>query len=479
MLLTLHSVFLGYLLIALAWNAVASARAAGGRGRWERRWFLPLLLVLAAVLVADRLRPSAVPLLDRPWIAALFPLAFGLAVAQNVHAVLGRGARLTDIPILLANVGLLICTALGTAELAGAALPAGAAALLYDHSILQHLLGSPLAHLSTLSWHVPLLVRREDPQGWAAVLAGLFVAALAGFIAVLLAGMLGTARGALQRFEDEPRVTTLRADLHVGVVRQGVVHGVPPGSIAVRCPIAADVAVADIELPAAARPFVVEVAASADWILAVPDGDTGPEACIAEAARLAAMAPDILLPFPEPDGVGALLFGVRSPAAWRALHERAAQAIHAVSPRTRVAVRLAGHGPASRDLFLALAAEPSPVDVAGPRLLPGPAELGGPAVADDVLAQWDQWRAELPHPPELWILAAGVSAPECGELAQARFVEGCLARASARPDVAGILIDGWTDAGHTLGLLRADGTPRVAGDVLRFLLAAPRAEPAR
>ncbi|HZJ70432.1 MAG TPA: hypothetical protein VFF36_05825, partial [Planctomycetota bacterium] len=65
-------------------------------------------------------------------------------------------------------------------------------------------------------------------------------------------------------------------------------------------------------------------------------------------------------------------------------------------------------------------------------------------------------------PPALWVLAAGLSPLAYGEAAQARFLEGCIARASARDDVEGLLVEGGRDRGHTLGLLRPDGSPREA-----------------
>jgi len=473
MLPTLHGVFLAYLLLALVWNIFASVPAQPGRRSWE--WFgvLPLQIVLTALLVADRLRPSGVPLIERPAVALLFPLTFLLALAQNMHTVAQRGVRLMDAPILLANVGLLIATGLGAASLRGTALSPQASAVLYDHAMLQHLLGSPLAHLSTLSWHVPLLLRRGDARSLAGVVGGFVIAALAGFIAVMLAAMLGTAQGVLQRFDVEPRVAALRPDLQVGILAEHA-DG-QPGVLAVRCPASPKLPVTAVEVAAAERPVVVDVAAADNWLLSLPEGDAGLDALMDEAVRVAPLRPDIVLPFPDPDGLGALLFGVRSPKEWRALYERAALRIHSASPGVRLGVRLAGHGPASHDLFVALAAEPSPIAVAGPRLLPGPPDRGGPAAADEVLAAWDTWRAEVPHPPEFWILAAGCSAPAYGEEAQARFVEGCLERANSRPDVAGILIDGWTDVGNTLGLLRVDGKPRLAGDVVQRLLAERRA----
>ena len=137
-------------------------------------------------------------------------------------------------------------------------------------------------------------------------------------------------------------------------------------------------------------------------------------------------------------------------------------------------LRLAGTGPASADIALALMAPPAVVDVVGPRLEPGGHARGQGAHADAALLTWDDWLGVVEDPPELWILAAGCSPLAFGERAQARFVKGCLARAAARPEVVGVLLSGWRDLGHTTGLLHADGRPRVAGRRLGELLAAPR-----
>jgi hypothetical protein len=461
MLLSLHGVFLAYLLVALLWNLSCSATEKGPPA-WERRWLLPIQVALTLALVIDALRPAELPLLGHVSIAALFPLALALGLFQNLAAVKSRGARLTDIPILLANTGLLVCEGLGVVELAGGQLPTKAAALLYDHSILQHLLGgSSLAHLSTLSWHVPLLVPRREAQSIPGLLARLVIAALGGFIALMLGGLLGTAREVMARFEEEPRVTALRPGLQVRVFDDAVLdlwssRFAPDGP-----PFPA--AISGSPHP----PRIVEIAPPAAWNLRLPEPEARVEIFL---ATLGAVSADVVLPFPEPDGLGSLLLGVRTPEEWRGLFERAAQRVHEISPGTRLAVRLVGTGERSRALLAALAAEPSPVDIAGPRLVPGSPESGGPAAMDGVLDTWAEWRAALPRPPELWILSAGCSVPAYGEIAQARFVEGCLARASARSDVAGILLEGGFDQGHTLGLRRADGTPRLAATRLAELL---------
>src|SRR5262249_55221173 len=308
----------------------------------------------------------------------------------NLAAVKARGARLTDIPILLANAGLLVCEGLGAIELAGGQLPTKAAALLYDHSILQLLLGgSSLAHVASLSWHVPLLVPRREAQTIPGLLVRVVMAALGGFIAAMLGVMIAPARELLARFDEEPRATALRPELHVGVI--GGFGADSPGVAALRCSFDPALPFARPDWPESAHPVVIELAPRDAWGLHRPDGAAALDQLPADAKALArGLQPDILLPFPDPDGVGSLLFGVRSPEQWRASFERVAAAVHEVAPRTRLAVRFAGDGPASRALFLALAAEPAPIDIARPRLVPGSVASGGPAAMDSVREAWSE-----------------------------------------------------------------------------------------
>lgn len=470
MLVTLHGVFLVYLALALAWNATASDAALPRRQRWERWTLLPLQLGLTGVLLVDRLRPGEAPLLADPRVAGLFPLACALGLAQNVHALLTRGARLSDIPIVLGNAGLLLASACGTALLAGLDPGAGATALVHDHAILQLMLGSPLALLGVPSWHLPLLVRREAPRSWPALLAGVFMAALAGWVAVVLAALLGEARAVVDGFAREPRLAAVRSDLHLAAWRGGAGWGGPGDCEALR--LAADAEPRHGDWPQ--RPLLLELEPPRAWRTGVPDFESATRALIDAAERHAeALTPRWLLPFPEPDGLGSLLLGDPGPDAWRAVFEDAATRVAAVSPGTRLGVRLVGSGERSHALLLALLADPPVVSIAGPRLLPGPSRAGGAAAADGVLDTWLRWLEPLPAPPELWVLAAGCSAAAYGEVAQERFVEGCLSRACARPAVRGVVLDAWLDAGHVLGLQRADGSARRAGRRLLELLAAP------
>jgi hypothetical protein len=285
----------------------------------------------------------------------------------------------------------------------------------------------------------------------------------------------GESGGVIARFADEPKPAGLRADLATGVmVDANQLQRAAPGSLEVwTLPADHD----GTGLPVPERPLVLVLRPPRDWLFDRPDPELFAEVFLSGAERLAgALRPALILPFPDPDAEAPLtLDGTVEPEQWRGWYESARELVTAASPSTRIGVRLGGTGERSAALFEALARAPSPVDVAGPRLHPGNVARGGPAFADEILATWRGWRAGVASPPELWVLAAGCSPLAYGERAQARFVDGCLARASADPEVAGILIQGWRDRGHTLGLLRPDGSPREAGSLVLMRLPPPPA----
>jgi len=461
---TVHGVYLALLALTLLWNAFACSAGLpeGSLRPWER-WLVPGLAALAGLALVDRLRPLHAPLLEQPLVGAAFVLSLLLGVAQNVSAMSARGARLTDIPVLLYNVGIFACVATAVAELRGLE---PAPLLLYDYSVLQHLAGSHLAHFSTLSWHLPVFVRRGEARSVPAAMAGLLAPAFCGFAVLVLVLFRSESEGVLASFEREPTTAPARDDLALGVLQVPDGQSAPPGTWA------AWIVPADLERaepPPPGRPLALELCAPESWSLSAPGREAATRLFLDGAERLAAqLQPALLLPFPEPDGVAPLLFGAgMTPEEWRALYAEARRRVRAVSPRTLIAARLSGIGDESFLVAGALAADPAAVDVLGPRLHPGSARSGGPALADEVLAAWDRWRAGQPRPPALWVLAAGISALAYGEDAQLRFVEGCLARAQQRPAIEGLLVESWRDRGRTLGLLRPDGAARPAALALQ------------
>jgi hypothetical protein len=462
-ILPLHGAFLAYLGLLLAWNVAAqrSAEARPARGGRSGAALLVLQLGLTAVLVRDRLAGGAPSLLEHPAIAAAFPLAYLLGLAQNLGALRARGPRLTDIPVVLHNTGLGACVTVAALALHGQETDP---VLLYDHAVLQHLLGSHLAHFSALSWHLPVLARRRDAATPAGALVALLGPAFCGFVVLMLVLFQREATDVLASFADEPSAAA-RADLLVGVLERPDARDrsdtTPPGALAIwELPADHD----GLGLARDERPLLLLLRAPDAWLRSRPGPEAVQAAFLEGAERLArVLQPALLVPFPEPDGEAPLLLGGGLPAEeWRALHERAGERVRAVSPHTRIAARLGGTGAGSRRIFEALARAPAVVDVAGPRLHPGSAAQGGPAFADTTLDAWREWRAGLDQPPALWVLAAGLSPQVFGARAQARFADGCLARASADPDIEGLVLVAWRDRGGTLGMLGPRGTPRAA-----------------
>jgi hypothetical protein len=466
LILDLHGVFLAYLGLLLLWNALAQ-RSSGSDPRQGGRSgaiLLVLQVLLTAVLVRDRLGFGA-SLLEQPVVAAAFPLAFLCGLGQNIGAMRARGVRLTDIPVVLHNVGLGACMLVAALALHGRG---GDPVLLYDHSVLQHLLGSHLAHFSTLSWHLPMLVRRRDATSLPGALGGLLGPAFGGFVVLMLVLFHREATAVLASFAREP-TAALRQELLVGVLERRDARGrdaaPPPGNVAVwELPADHD----GIGLEPDGRPLVLLLRTPDAWLRSRPTPDQVRDGFVEAAERLSrALRPTLLVPFPEPDGEAPLLLeGGLAPEEWRTLYARVRSRVRAVSPETRIASRLGGTGEASRRIFEALSRAPGVVDVAGPRLHPGSAAGGGPALADATLETWRDWRAGLPEPPALWILAAGLSPQAFGAHAQARFLDGCLARASVDSDVQGLVLVSWRDRGGTQGLLGPGDAPREAATLM-------------
>ena len=481
MIFRLHGVFLVYLAATLAWNLSASRRGHDERSRpWEQLVLWPVLAGLAFVLVHDRVSPESGPWLIQPWISHLFPLVFMAALVQNLTAMLRRGAQLTDIPIIIFNVGLGGCLLVADLALAGVPLGQTETSLLYSHSVVQGLLGTRLAHLWTLSWHLPLFVRRGEATSLAGAAVGLLPAALAAFPALMLVALHGEAGKVIESFGQEPRVTTLRDDLGVGVMVRAdwPLEGlVPPGSLEVwRLP--ADQAPSELPAQPSGQALVLELAPPPSWYHTPPTQTEAEQTFLEGALRLCApLQPSLLLPFPEADGEATLYFAPSTD--WPGLFNELAARLATVSPTTRLGMRLAGTGPFSRATFEALAAPPSAVAVMGPHLQPGGAAAGRASHAEATLRAWREWRGSVVEPPEFWVLGASASPLAYGENAQERFLEGCLARAQSDPDIRGFVVIGWRDRGHTLGLLRPDGRPRWAARRFRQLLGASTAAPDR
>lgn len=457
MITSVHAVFLVFLAAAFVWNLRAArvdidVEAGTTRlGRLELLLLVPQLICLV-VMVRDRLEPF-----DAPWalrFAWLFPATFALGVVQNVVAIAKRGARPTDVPLVLYNVGVGALVGVATLAARGDALSGEEAVLLYDYSVLQMLLGGRMTYVATLSWHLPLFAMRSAARSVPQLGLRLVMPAVAAFAVTVVVANHASSGVVLRSFAREPAATSVdawRDDLVGGVWFDPTAGDArPPGTHA------AWVLPADhpgTGLPTPDRPLVVALRAPDGWALAHPTDVEALQTFLDGAERLAgALRPDVLLPFPDPDRDALETAGVRrSPREWATLYAEARRRVRAASPATRTACRLSTSQSFARRLFAALVDEEA-VDIAGPYLQPGGPPVGA-GWADVTLDAWSEWRTAAGNrSPELWILGAGASHMAFGRVAQERFVEGCVARAQRRTRVTGIVFDGWRDVGHTRGL---------------------------
>lgn len=466
----LHTVFLVYLLAALVWNLSAARTGETTRARGFDHVVLGLQIVLSLILLRDRLVLPDAAWLPLPPVRALFPAVFAVAFWRNLLVIRERGWRPTDPVLLVYDVAMGVTLWLAGRGMAGEALGPGAQATVHAHSVLQLLLGSPLAQTWTLSWHLPMLVARDPPRTLAGMTLGLAPAALAAFMVVIPAAFWSSSRQVVDSFAGEPTLHgPPRADLAVGVARWDPADpDPPPGDLQVWVlPYDHD----GQGLPEPPDRLVLELRPPDAWWSSLPDPEQREALLLQAVQRLGSLlTPALVLPAPEPDGETSLAF----PAAWDAgdwgrLLMECADALEQVSPASELGVRLAGTGQRSRALWDELV---TVVDVIGPRLAPAGSRPGGARAADDALLAMRQWHAELDPDtrPDLW-LTVGLSPLAFGEAAQARFVEGALARAQADPVIAGVIVDGWRDVGATRGLLRPDGSERPAAARLGELLA--------
>lgn len=490
MIVPLHGVFAAVLLLVLVRNVLARRSAPATSRWWTRLPCVPLQGACLVVLVHDRVRFGEAAWLAQPWARGLFLITLAAAVLQNLATLRARGLRPTDVPMVLHNVLLFGLVFLAHQVLGGAVLGEDATAALRGHSLLQLLVGTPLAQTWTLSWQLPLLLRHAPPASLGAAALGLVPAAYAAFSVLVPLLFLGDARAVIATFEDEPRLAesapagavdatvsghgALRAGLRVGVFAHPATSArsapQPPGDLE------AWILPADHSgrnLPAPERPLVLEIGAPTHWNLRAPPPEERAPHFLAAAERLAgALRPALLLAGAEPDGESSLLVPVSwGPTDWLAFAREARRRVRAVSPQTRFAVRLAGTGPRSRELFDVLVGAGDAVDVLGPRLQPGGQGRGGAGITDNILDTWSAWRAETTAPPGFFVLGAGLSPLAFGHAAHARFLEGVLARAHAIPELEGVLVDGWRDRGHTCGIADEDGALRPAGARLVEILA--------
>jgi hypothetical protein len=220
--------------------------------------------------------------------------------------------------------------------------------------------------------------------------------------------------------------------------------------------------------------FVVTLG-SARWSAALrrpASQGTDDSSRIADVARIARhLRPDYLLPADDAVAVG-------TPSVARRLEDRiayltaSAAAAHAVDPRIRVALSLAGVTPRDSALF-DWAAEPgSPIDAVGFTLYPG---FDGAVSLDAHLRIAERWMQRFPY-REYWVFAVGGYPIAHGEASQLRAIWGTLAWAVAHPQIKGVLVAQAGDYGWSTGLRAPTGRLRPAVAALARAARAVRAD---
>ncbi len=464
MIATVYVVYLVFLAAVLFWNVRAARRDADEaptRGPRLETWLLLPQLACLAILVRDRLQPFDAPwLLEAAW---LFPVTFACGVVQNIVAMAKRGARLSDIPLVLYNVGIGVCVGIATLAANGNVLAPEEAVVLYDYSVLQMLLGGRMTYVTTLSWHLPMFAMRSTPTSITQVAMRLWIPAVGAFAVSIIVANHAASAEVIGSFAREPTMEDFerdterawRTDLQGGVWTTPTLDGETPLGT-----VDAWILPADHDgsgLPEPTRFLVVALRAPDIWARAHPTDTEALQTFLDGAEHLAGvLQPEILLPFPDPDRDVLETAGIRrTPDEWATLYAEARRRVRTASPTTRTACRLSTIQSFGRKLFTALV-EADAVDIAGPRLQPGGVSTGA-AWADITLDAWDDWRTTAGNEsPALWVLGAGASHMAFGRAAQERFIEGCVVRVQRRSRIDGILFEGWRDVGHTRGI--ADST---------------------
>ena len=506
-------------LLALAWNVTYAGRIAQLRRAPRPLAVLSgvcgLLVVpaLAAHLAGSTLYGGRAV----NSIAWLWPVAAGLVLAQALYAVLRRLVTpFVGVPLLAYDV-LIGLVVVGRYLVEQGVDPPGAFVALSaaQASVIGALLG-PAALASPVAVLVPLLVPAY-PARWrltraARALLAVGAAFVAGVTVLELPRGLGVVASyapfASERLSERPA-----GDFSVGVSALTRLSGAPP-ALAVRN----DVPLVDsLEVDAVAvrvRPggatlaaldsldHVLEPARRDSMLLIVlfeyEPGDAArrrADPAAFDARRLAlvdrlarALRPDVLLPAGSPYGEAAALVGRLDVDAWRAYLTAAAARAHAVNRRIRVGVAAGDYGPADSALYVWAAGRAAPLDVVGFTVRPSFA--GGTGV-DARLRAADRWMraaaladsagrvtaALAPGQPlgagrakEHWVFDVRGFPVAHGGASQANTVWHTLAWATARPDVAGVIVSEPGDYTDMTGLRAATGRLRPAAGAVRRAL---------
>lgn len=204
-----------------------------------------------------------------------------------------------------------------------------------------------------------------------------------------------------------------------------------------------------------------------------PDGfDARRLALVERAAR--ALRPDVLLPAGAPYGDGVEDVGRLAPAEWERYLTAAAARAHGVNRRIRVGVAAGDYSPADSTLWAWAASRRAPLDAVGFTVRPSFSGAGG---VDARLRAAERWvrAAELAsdapaRPKEEWVFDVHGFPVVHGAASQEGVVWHTIAWASARPEVAGVLVAEPGDYAKMTGLRGANGALRPAMGAVRRAL---------
>ncbi|MCC6928019.1 MAG: hypothetical protein IT359_03400 [Gemmatimonadaceae bacterium] len=162
------------------------------------------------------------------------------------------------------------------------------------------------------------------------------------------------------------------------------------------------------------------------------------------------LRPDVVIPALDPEDAGHTALGRVAPAWWRDYFTRAAEEVHRLRPRTKVALNASAFTAADSALYAWGARQPG-IDLLGFSLAPS---FGGGASLEARLRLAERWMRRTTK--EQWVFSARGYPRTFGERNQERALWGVVAWATTQPRMRAVIIDGAGDY-DTLDGLRAPG----------------------
>jgi len=488
--LLLYLAYQGFALVLCLWAVVTAVQDLREHDPFHRYWTLftalALPLVFGAVLCAHLGGPR-----ELAWAELLVPLvAFGTTFV-NVVTLHSQGLllKLLHLPLFTFNAALTgVYTLRVLQDWFGLDLGIFGGSILHGHGLLQTWIGDRDAAANPHWLQLPLLLPLWLRYGLPHELTLLLSSTIAGFLTSLLAMRMPVARATVAGYRtasaEVPGLGPRGRPLTLGYALrdpataeastldrwQDQLARLDARSITVEVTPDRIEAPADLTtLVAAITPLrrgreLVVVVRPPVRFLGVPARDLAElAASMAKAHWLAAerLRPDVLVAFVGP--FGSLAKTIASPPTlerWQQTITRAAGEIRQARPGVKVAVAIDHAAPHTRQLFQWLAAEESPVDIAGFSILPH--EQTHAEVAAD-LNTFERWLRTVTPRRAVRVLLAGASPHACGgEVGQWTLLAAVLAFAQRLPAVEQVGIVSLADARDPTGLVANMGQPRLA-----------------